>query len=95
MPRADAAGSGPYEKIYAVVRRIPRGRVATYGEVAALAGLRGRARQVGYALHALRDEVLGRARAVAQATGGFLGMGSKISVEEEVVLGQLAKAFAD
>ena len=43
-----------YEKIYAVVRKIPRGRVATYGQVAALAGLKGHARQVGYALHALR-----------------------------------------
>lgn len=42
----------PYERIYAVVARIPRGRVATYGQVAALAGLPGRARQVGYALHA-------------------------------------------
>ena len=40
---------------YAVVRRIPRGRVATYGQVAALAGLPGRARQVGYALAALPD----------------------------------------
>jgi methylated-DNA-protein-cysteine methyltransferase-like protein len=38
-----------------VVRRIPRGRVATYGQVAAVAGLAGRARQVGYALHALPD----------------------------------------
>jgi methylated-DNA-protein-cysteine methyltransferase-like protein len=37
------------------VRRIPHGRVATYGQVAALAGLAGRARQVGYALHALPD----------------------------------------
>jgi methylated-DNA-protein-cysteine methyltransferase-like protein len=35
------------------VRRIPRGRVATYGQVAELAGLPGHARQVGYALHAL------------------------------------------
>lgn len=43
-----------YERIYAVVRRIPRGRVATYGDVASLAGLPGHARQVGYALHALR-----------------------------------------
>jgi len=34
-----------------VVRRIPSGRVATYGQVAELAGLEGRARQVGYALH--------------------------------------------
>lgn len=44
-----------YELIWATVRRIPRGRVATYGQVAALAGLEGRARQVGYALHALPD----------------------------------------
>lgn len=36
-----------------MVRRIPAGRVATYGQVAALAGLPGRARQVGYALAAL------------------------------------------
>jgi methylated-DNA-protein-cysteine methyltransferase-like protein len=45
--------SAAYRRVYAVVRRIPRGRVATYGQVAALAGLRGHARQVGYALHAL------------------------------------------
>jgi methylated-DNA-protein-cysteine methyltransferase-like protein len=42
-----------YQRIYAVVRRIPRGRVATYGQIAELAGLPGHARQVGYALHAL------------------------------------------
>ena len=41
------------QRIYAAVRRIPRGRVATYGQVAELAGLEGQARQVGYALHAL------------------------------------------
>ena len=44
-----------YTRIYAVVRQIPRGRVATYGQVAELAGLAGHARQVGYALHALPD----------------------------------------
>ena len=42
-----------YERIYQIVRRIPRGRVATYGQIARLAELPGRARQVGYALHAL------------------------------------------
>jgi methylated-DNA-protein-cysteine methyltransferase related protein len=42
-----------YLRIYETVRRIPRGRVATYGQVAELAGLDGHARQVGYALHAL------------------------------------------
>ncbi|MGA1474527.1 MAG: MGMT family protein [Prochlorothrix sp.] len=39
-----------YDRIYAVVRQIPPGTVATYGQVAALAGLPGRARLVGYAL---------------------------------------------
>ena len=44
-----------WDIIYAAVRRIPRGRVATYGDVATLAGLDGHARQVGYALHALPE----------------------------------------
>ncbi len=44
--------SGPvFEKIYEVVRAIPRGRVATYGMVAMLAGNPRWARVVGYALH--------------------------------------------
>lgn len=42
-----------YEMIYAIVKRIPRGRVATYGQIAKLANLGGHARQVGYALNAL------------------------------------------
>jgi len=42
-----------YERIYAVVHRIPRGRVATYGQIALLSGMPGHARQVGYALHSL------------------------------------------
>ncbi|HEY6098015.1 MAG TPA: MGMT family protein, partial [Anaeromyxobacter sp.] len=37
------------------VARIPRGRVATYGQVARLAGAPGQARLVGYALAALPD----------------------------------------
>ena len=40
------------EEVYAVVRRIPRGMVATYGQVAALAGHPRAARFVGFALHA-------------------------------------------
>ena len=50
-----AERSEGYRKIYAAVRRVPPGRVATYGQIAELAGLPGHARQVGYALHALRD----------------------------------------
>ncbi len=47
--------SASYERYYDVVRRIPVGRVTTYGAVAHEAGLPGRARQVGYALAALPD----------------------------------------
>ena len=44
-----------YELIWSWVRKIPRGRVATYGQIASLAGLDGHARQVGYALHNLPE----------------------------------------
>src|SRR6185369_4928209 len=47
------ARASSYPKIYAVVSRIPKGRVATYGQVAALAGQPRQARLVGYALHTL------------------------------------------
>lgn len=40
-----------YERIYAVVRQIPLGQVATYGQIAELAGLVGKPRLVGYALY--------------------------------------------
>ena len=40
-----------FERIYTVVRRIPQGKVASYGQVAALAGNPRWARVVGYALH--------------------------------------------
>ncbi len=42
-----------YTRIHAVVRRIPHGRVATYGQVAAMAGLPHAPRVAGYALRAL------------------------------------------
>jgi len=40
-----------YDRIYEITRQIPRGKVATYGQIADLAGLPGRARVVGYALY--------------------------------------------
>lgn len=42
---------------------------------------------------ALRDEVIGRAREVAESAGGFLGMGSKISPAEREMLKRLESAF--
>lgn len=43
-----------YQRIYDAIRRVPRGKVATYGQIAGLVGVG--PRQVGYALHALRGE---------------------------------------
>ena len=52
---AGKQSDGLHARIHAVVRRIPRGRVASYGQVARLAGLASHARLVGYAMAALPD----------------------------------------
>jgi methylated-DNA-protein-cysteine methyltransferase-like protein len=44
-----------YEQVYAVARRIPRGKVTSYGRIAAMLGAPNAARAVGYALRALKD----------------------------------------
>lgn len=44
-----------FEIIYDIIRQIPEGKVASYGQIAALAGNRRWARVVGYALHAVPD----------------------------------------
>lgn len=63
-----------FELIYDVVKQIPKGSVATYGQVAALAGNKRWARVVGYALHANPDpehipchRVVNREGAVSEA----------------------------
>ena len=44
------------EKIYEAIRKIPSGRIATYGQIAALCGHPKHARQVGHALRNLPSE---------------------------------------
>ena len=46
-----------YQRFYEIVSRIPTGKVATYGQIALLAGFPGQARQVGYALNALPEDM--------------------------------------
>ena len=46
-----------YKRLLAVVRRVPYGRVATYGMVSALAGYPGQPRLAGYALRQAEDSV--------------------------------------
>lgn len=60
-----------HRRIYAAVRRIPRGRVATYGQIAEVAGLPGHARLVGYALSALPDDDDAPWHRVVNARGGI------------------------
>ena len=50
------SSSSFYEDIYAMVRRVPRGKVTTYGHIAALCGKPRAARTVGWALYALPDD---------------------------------------
>lgn len=45
------------------------------------------------AKQALRSQLLGRARAVAEATGGVLGFGKRVSASEQAVLEDLDRAF--
>lgn len=59
MDRA-ARTPGFFARVYAAVGAIPRGRVATYGQVARLLGLPRGARAVGWALRALDDKTARR-----------------------------------
>ena len=69
-----------FDLIYAAVRRVPFGRVATYGQIARLAGNPRWPRVVGYALHVCRDNSLPCHRIVnreGRLCEGFDAMGSE------------------
>src|SRR5262245_43000087 len=68
--------------IYAVVSRIPRGRVATYGQIALLAGLPGHARLVGYALSALDEHSRVPWHRVVNAAGEISGRPGKSNFQD-------------
>jgi hypothetical protein len=48
----------------------------------------------GHAKAALKQDLLGRARVIAEAAGGILGLGKRISSAEQAVLTELEQAFA-
>jgi methylated-DNA-protein-cysteine methyltransferase-like protein len=54
---AKTTRSHTYRRIWRTVRRIPPGRVATYGQIALIAGFPRQARLVGYALHHTPDRL--------------------------------------
>ena len=60
--------SGAYDQVYAMARRIPRGTVMTYGQIATLIENRLSARAVGWAMHGCPDGVPWQR--VVNASGG-------------------------
>ena len=86
-------GAGRYPRIYAIVRQIPPGRVATYGQIAAIEG-NSSARMVGYAMAALSgsdrtvpwQRVLNRTGAVSERSGGGGTSRQRRALEAEGVL---------
>lgn len=57
MTRRSSGKPSRWLAFYEIIACIPPGRVATYGQIAALAGYRGHARQVGYALAATPEHL--------------------------------------
>lgn len=55
--RTEKVETSTHQRIWEVIARIPRGKVANYGQIATIAGLGKRARLVGYALHSAPDEL--------------------------------------
>lgn len=78
-----------HARILAVVRRIPRGRVSTYGWIAELAGFPRQPRLVGYALHQSPDHTVPWHRVVnargeiSLRTGGESHQRQRALLEEE------------
>lgn len=84
---------GAYSKIYTAVKKIPKGKVATYGQIAKLCGLEGHARQVGYALSSLPEGLNVPWQRVVNAKGeisprayGDFADGQRVLLEEEGIV---------
>lgn len=77
-----------YEQVYAVVRRIPPGRITTYGRIAQMLGAPRAARAVGYALNALGDSQAPNVpwQRVINGQGRISIVNRQVSAEEQAQL---------
>jgi methylated-DNA-[protein]-cysteine S-methyltransferase len=78
------AGSEFQRRVLSVVRRIPAGRVATYGDIAVLAGAPRAARAVGTIMRKCRDARVPCHRVIG-AGGGLGGYGGNLQVKRELL----------
>lgn len=60
-----------FQEVYRIIKRIPYGKVATYGQIAMLAGNSRMARQVGWALHKNPDPENIPCHRVVNRSGGL------------------------
>jgi O-6-methylguanine DNA methyltransferase len=72
------------DRVLAAVRRVPPGRVATYGDIAALAGAPRAWRAVGTVMRECRDRATPCHRVVA-AGGGLGGYGGNLQLKRELL----------
>lgn len=73
-----------WDDFYKVVRKIPRGRVSTYGFIAALAGYPRAARHVGYAMAALKDSGKSRTVPWQRVLGAAARAKAKVTIKDPV-----------
>lgn len=73
-----------FDRVYAIVEKIPYGKVSTYGHIAEVCGIKSSARTVGWALNGAKDSGLPCHRVVNRfgALTGKLHFGSSFLMEE-------------
>lgn len=84
MPAKREQGKGYLKRIQAVVRRIPSGKIASYGGVARAAGFPGTARQVAWALRGARSAGLPWHRVLG--AGGAIRLPGEAGAEQRLRL---------
>ena len=83
-PASGRTATGLRARVLAVVRSIPRGRVATYGDIATLAGAAGAARAVGNVMRQCNDPSVPCHRVIA-AAGGLGGFGGYLERKRQLL----------
>jgi methylated-DNA-protein-cysteine methyltransferase-like protein len=85
MAERRVVGPGFHAKVYALVRKVPRGRVTTYGQIATLLGSPRVARQVGWAMAAALPEAAEPVpwHRVINAKGGISSRGDVMRAQEQ------------
>lgn len=73
-----------FDRVYAIIEKIPYGKVTTYGHIAEVCGIKSSARTVGWALNGAKDSGLPCHRVVNRfgALSGKLHFGSSFLMEE-------------